>query len=58
MQQVNLMLFFDASVKRSQHDLHRFVWRENPERSPVEYQMTRLIFGICASSFATKMVMK
>ena len=42
----------------SQCDLHRFVWREDPERPLVDVQMTRLTFGVSASSFATNMAMK
>ena len=45
-------------LPESQHDLHRFVWREDPERPLLEYQMTRLTFGVSASSFAANVEMK
>ena len=35
-----------------QKDLHRFVWREDPKQSFQHYRMTRLTFGVSASSFA------
>ena len=38
-------------------NLHRFVWRENPKQPLVNYCMTRLTFGVSASSFATNMAM-
>ena len=43
---------------KTQRDLHHFVWREDPEQRLVDYRMTRLTFGMSASSFATKKVMK
>ena len=44
---------------KTQCDLHLFVWREDPERPPVDYRMTRLTFGgVSASSFTANMVMK
>ena len=36
-------------------DLHRFVWKEDPEWPLVDYRMTRLTFGVSASSFAANM---
>ena len=33
-------------------DLHRFLWRNNPQDELVDYRMTRLTFGVSASSFA------
>ena len=35
-----------------QKDLHQFVWREDPKQSFQHYRMTRLTFGVFASSFA------
>ena len=32
-------------------DLHRFVWRDGPDEPLRDYRMTRLTFGISASSF-------
>ena len=45
-------------LPKTQRDLHQFIWREDPERPLVDYQMTRLIFVVSASSFAINMVMK
>ena len=39
-------------------DLHRFVWRSNPNEPLKDYRMTRLTFGISASSFAANMAIK
>ncbi len=32
-------------------DLHRFVWRSSPEEVLKDYRMTRITFGVSASSF-------
>ena len=39
-------------------DLHRFVWRNDPSQPLIDFRMTRLTFGIAASSFAANMAMK
>jgi hypothetical protein len=39
-------------------DLHRFVWRRNPGDCLEGYRMTRVTFGISASSFAANMAVK
>ena len=39
-------------------DLHCFVLRKDVEQPLVDCQMTRLTFGVSASSFATNVVMK
>ena len=36
-------------------DLHRFVWRSNPDDLIKDYRMTRVTFGVSASSFAANM---
>ena len=41
-----------------QKDLHRFLWREDPKDSILEYRMNRLTFGVCASSFAANMALR
>jgi hypothetical protein len=38
----------------SDRDLHRFVWRSNEDELLKDYRMTRLTFGVSASSFAAK----
>ena len=36
-------------------DLHHFVWRNNPQDVLLDYRMTRVTFGVSASSFAANM---
>ena len=38
--------------------LHRFVWRSHLEEPLKDYRMTRVTFGVCASSFAANMAVK
>ena len=42
----------------SDRDLHRFVWRRCPDEPLVDYRMTRVTFGVSASSFAANMSLK
>ena len=39
-------------------DLHRFVWRQSTEQLLQDFRMTRLTFGVSASSFAANMSVK
>ena len=39
-------------------DLHRFVWRKSPREPIRDYHMTRVTFGVSASSFAANMAVK
>ena len=39
-------------------DLHRFVWRKSPDEPLQDYRMTRVTFGVSASSFAANMSLK
>ncbi len=39
-------------------DLHRFVWRRSPDEPLLDYRMTRVTFGVSASSFAANMAVK
>ena len=39
-------------------DLHRFVWRSSPQDVIKDYRMTRVTFGVAASSFAANMAVK
>ena len=39
-------------------DLHKFVWRDNPNGQLRDYRMTHLTFGISASLFITNMFVK
>ena len=42
----------------SDRDLHRFVWRKIVKDPFCDYRMTRLTFGVSASSFAANMAVK
>ena len=42
-------------LEESDRDLHRFVWRSDPLKA---YRMTRVTFGVSASSFAANMSVK
>ena len=42
----------------SDRDLHRFVWRNNVKDPLQDYRMTRVTFGVSASSFAANMAVK
>ena len=39
-------------------DLHHFVWRSSPQDTIKDYRMTRVTFGVAASSFAANMAVK
>ena len=39
-------------------DLHRFVWRRSPDQPLQDYHMTRVTFGVSASSFVANMSVK
>ena len=39
-------------------DLHRFVWRPTPSEVVKDYRMTRVTFGVSASSFIANMCVK
>ena len=45
-------------LPEDQRDLHRFVWREDQSQPIKDYRMTRLTFGVSASSFAANMALK
>ena len=42
----------------SDQDLHRFVWRSDPSDHLKDYRMTRVTFGVSASSFVANMSVK
>ena len=45
-------------LPESDRDFHRFVWRRNPDEPLCDYRMTRVTFGVSASSFAANMAVK
>lgn len=42
-------------LTESDKDLHRFVWRDSPDETLKDYRMTRVTFGVSASSFVANM---
>ena len=42
----------------SDKDLHRLIWRRNPDEPLQDYRMTRITFGVSASSFAANVSVK
>ena len=51
-------MYRSVLLPEGQRDLHRFVWREDPCQPIKDYRMTRLTFGVSASSFAANMALK
>ena len=47
-----------VALSPSDCDLHRFVWRNSPIESLKDYRMTRLTFGVSASSFIANMCVR
>ena len=47
-----------SSLHPSDRDLHRFVWRRDPEEPIKDFRMTRLTFGVSASSFIANMCVR
>ena len=47
-----------VKLTESDKDLHTFVWRSQPNESLKDYRMTRITFGVSASSFAANMAVK
>ena len=45
-------------LAESDRDLHRFVWQSSPGDPLTDYRMTRVTFGVSASSFAANMSVK
>ena len=47
-----------VELTEADKDLHRFVWRSQPNEPLRDYRMTRVTFGVSASSFAANMAVK
>ena len=47
-----------VELAESDRDFHRFVWRATSSESLCDYRMTRVAFGVSASSFAANMSVK
>ncbi len=48
----------EIALSESDRDLHRFIWRSSPNETLKDYRMTRLTFGVSASSFIVNMCVK
>ncbi len=51
-------MYWAVELVDDDKDFHRFVWRNNPNDSLVDYRMTRVTFGVSSSSFAANMAVK
>ena len=51
-------MFLAVLVPTDQPVLHRFIWRRESIKSLVDYRITRLTFGVSASSFAANIAVK
>ena len=51
-------MYLAIGLVESDRDLHRFVWRSDPNQPLQDYRMTRVTFGVSASSFAANMSVK
>ena len=47
-----------VELTMADRNLHSFVWRSSPGEVLKDYRMTRLTFGVSASSFAANMAVK
>ena len=47
-----------VELTETDKDLHRFVWCSHPSQPLKDYRMTRVTFGVSASSFAANMAVK
>ena len=47
-----------VELTKSDRDLHRFVWRPDSSAPLRDYRMTRVTFGVSASSFAANMALR
>ena len=48
-------MYRGIELHSSDRDLHRFVWRRDPTKALRDYHMTRVTFGVSASSFIANM---
>ena len=51
------MMYGAMELADQDHDLHRFVWRHNPQEPLLDYRMVGLTFGVSASAYAANMSM-
>ncbi len=53
-----LVKYTAVELATADKHLHRFVWRSKPSDPLLDYRMTRVTFGVSASSFAANMSVK
>ena len=51
-------MYRSIELAPSDRDLHRFVWRKKTNEPLGDFRMTRVTFGVSASSFAANMAVK
>ena len=51
-------MYRSVELPPSDRDLHRFVWRNNPDNTLQDFRMTRVTFGVSSSSFVANMAVK
>ena len=51
-------MYLAVLLEKADKDLHHFVWRRSATQSLEEYRMTRVTFGVAASSYAANMAVK
>lgn len=51
-------MYRGIELAEADKDYHRFVWRGHPDEPLTDFRMTRMTFGVAASSFAANMVVK
>ena len=51
-------MYRGVELSQDDRDLHRFVWRKNTSEPLQDFRMTRVTFGVSASSFAANMTVR
>ena len=51
-------MYHAVALPQSDRDFHRFVWWKDPSKPLKDYRMTRVTFGVSASSFVANMCVK
>ena len=51
-------MYWAVELTNTDQDLHHFIWRSDPSQPLKDYRMTRVTFGVTASSFTANMAIK
>ena len=51
-------MYRGVELSQDDRDLHRFVWRKNTSEPLQDFRMTRVTFGVSASSFVANMTVR